>query len=60
MNYRTVNQFVAENPAISLGWLRAAIFHASTNGFAEHKVIKRLGRKVLINTENFNAWLEAQ
>lgn len=39
-----------------LGGLRHLIFHAATNGF--HKVIRRCGRRILINEQEFFRWIE--
>ena len=41
-----------------LGGLRHLIFHEKTNGF--NKVIRRCGRRVLIDEAAFFAWMEAQ
>ena len=41
-----------------LGGLRHLIFHADTNGF--NKVIKRVGRRVLIDEAAFFEWVERQ
>lgn len=46
-------EFVTES---SLRWL---IFNASTNAMNEFNVIERIGRRVLINSDNFFHWLEA-
>jgi hypothetical protein len=40
------------------GGLRHLIFNAESNGF--NKVIKRAGRRVLINEQAFFQWLEDQ
>ena len=41
-----------------LGGLRHLIFHEKTNGF--EKVIRRCGRRVLIDEAAFFQWMEAQ
>jgi hypothetical protein len=41
-----------------IGGLRHLIFHAATNGF--NKVVKRVGRRVLIDEAAFFDWVEAQ
>ena len=41
-----------------LGGLRHLIFYEKTNGF--HKVIRRCGRRVLIDEAAFFQWMEAQ
>lgn len=41
-----------------IGGLRHLAFHAKTNGF--EKVIKRVGRRVLIDEDAFFAWVEEQ
>lgn len=40
------------------GGLRHLIFHAETNGFNE--VIRRAGRRVLIDEQAFFVWLDKQ
>jgi len=52
----TINQFVERHQFASNGGLRHLIFHASTNGF--NRVIKRIGRRVLIDENQFFAWVE--
>lgn len=41
-----------------IGGLRHLIFFANTNGF--HKVIRRVGRRVLIDEAAFYAWVDEQ
>jgi len=40
------------------GGLRHLVFHAQTNGF--NKVIKRVGRRILIDEAAFFAWVDEQ
>ncbi len=40
------------------GGLRHLIFHANENGFS--KVLKRCGRRVLIDEQEFFRWVEEQ
>ena len=42
----------------SLGGLRHLIFHAKTNGFDQ--VIRRIGRRVLVDEQAFFQWVEEQ
>ena len=63
-NLRTVRQIVeasreasgGQQPAITEGGLRWLIFRADQNGLDE--AIVRVGRRVLIDVEAFNRWLE--
>ena len=55
-DYYTVKQFVKEKGFLSESSLRYIIFHADTNGF--NKVIKRIGKKILIDFNAFKVWLE--
>ncbi len=57
---QTVNQFVLEHPFVSNGGMRFLIFNAKTNGMEKAGVIKRLGRKILIDENAFFAWVETQ
>lgn len=40
----------------SISGLRHLIFYEQTNGF--HKVVRRVGRRVLIDEQAFFAWVE--
>ena len=46
------------HPWPPLGGLRHLVFNAGTNGFA--KVVKRAGRRVLIDEQAFFEWLDEQ
>lgn len=46
-------EFTTENS------LRFLIFNSRSNGMDDFGVIERIGRRVLINCDNFFAWLEA-
>ena len=54
--YSTVKQMAEKHPAFSESSLSYHIFHAAKNGF--DKVIKRVGRKILINEQRFFEWLD--
>ena len=54
---RTVAQLAEELPAFDEAALRRLIFYAEDNGF--EAVIVRIGRKVLIDMNAFNEWLES-
>jgi len=58
--YFTVQQFANRYPAFNTGGLRALIFNEHTNGLAKSGAIVRIGRKVLIDSSKFFAWIEAQ
>ncbi len=53
-----VNTWVETHPWPPAGGLRHLIFHAKTNGF--DRVIRRVGRRVLIDEAAFYQWVEAQ
>lgn len=55
-NYFTVRQFAEKFQFTTQSGLRYYIFHSAKNGF--DKVIKRIGTKVLINSNAFEKWLE--
>lgn len=40
----------------TLGTLRKLVFNSETNGF--NNVIRRIGSRILINTENFFQWVD--
>ena len=55
---RTVDQFCREHPAFTPGGVRWLLFHRHRNGLAG--AIVRVGRRVLIDVDQFFAWLDAQ
>lgn len=55
----TINQFVEEHKFATNGGLRHLIFNAS-NGNGFDKVIRRLGRRVLIDETAFFEWVNEQ
>jgi len=46
------------HPWPPVGGLRHLVFHAKTNGF--DSVIRRAGKRILINEQAFFDWLETQ
>ncbi|MGM0578763.1 MAG: hypothetical protein ACQEXJ_23780 [Myxococcota bacterium] len=46
------------HPWPPLGGLRHLVFHAESNGF--HKVVKRVGRRVLLDEAAFFEWVDEQ
>jgi len=59
-NLRTVKQFVSENPAFTMGGIRSIIFQEHIYRLEESGVIKRIGRKLLIDADKFFVWLDSQ
>ena len=67
---KTVEQFSNDNPAFTQASLRNLIFKAEArhtskglikgNGLIETGVIKRIGRKVLIDEIKFYQWVDLQ
>jgi len=55
-NLFTVNDWPHSYPP--QGTLRYLIFHSETNGFK--KVIKRIGRRILLDEKAFFQWVEEQ
>jgi len=55
-NLYTVDGWPHDYP--TTGTLRHLIFNAKTNGF--HKVIRRIGRRVLLNEKAFFDWVDEQ
>ena len=55
-NLRTVRQVAEANPAFSEASLRWLIFRAKQNGL--ETALVRVGRRVLIDVERFNSWLD--
>lgn len=54
----TVQQWIEQKPWPPLGGLRHLIFNAQNNGF--DAVIRRVGRRVLIDEASFFAWVDRQ
>lgn len=54
--YLTVAQLSQRYPAFTQGSIRWLIFNSSTNGF--NKVIRRIGRKVVLSLSAWKAFLE--
>ena len=60
---RTLKRFAAERQntgAFSEGALRWQVFNAHRNGLADSGAIVRIGRKVLIDVQRYDAWLDGQ
>ncbi|NBV06697.1 MAG: hypothetical protein EBS06_05625 [Proteobacteria bacterium] len=53
----TVNQFIEAHPFMTSGGLRALIFQSRFNDLDKKKVIKRIGRKILLDEAAFFEWL---
>lgn len=56
--YIPLTDWPNHHPWPKLGGLRHLVFHAKTNGF--EKVIRRAGRRVLLDEQAFFAWLDKQ
>ena len=56
-NLKSPNQLAAEGP-LSIDQIRWLIFNAKTNGL--ESAICRIGRRVYIDTDGFDAWLTIQ
>lgn len=54
--YFTVRQWTEQFSWPPLGGLKHLIFHAKSNGF--DAVIRRVGRRILIDEVAFQAWME--
>jgi hypothetical protein len=53
----TISQFCEEHKFASQGGLRHLVFNASNNGMRKANVIKKLGRRVLIDENAFFSWV---
>ena len=54
--FATVRQIPEIYPSFSQASLRNLIFFKKTNGFS--KCVKRIGRKILIDLEQFEQWID--
>jgi hypothetical protein len=55
-NLKTVRQLAQTSPAFSEAALRWLIFNAAVNGL--NSALVRIGRRVLIDEDQFSLWLE--
>lgn len=55
--FLTVKQLARQQPALTEGATRWAIFNEDNNGLAESGAVVRVGRRVLIDPEMFLAWM---
>jgi len=53
-----LTQWPNHHPWPSISALRYYVFHEKTNGF--EKVIRRVGKRVLIDEKSFFAWVDTQ
>ena len=58
-NLKTVTAFTEAGP-FSAGQIRWMIFNEATNGMQDHGVVVRIGRRVYIDVDAFDSWVEAQ
>lgn len=56
--YFTVKQLPQHYPAFTENSIRWLIFHEKNNGFS--RCVRRIGRKVLIDATEFEAWIAMQ
>jgi hypothetical protein len=56
---KTVNAFADSGP-FSSGQLRWYIFNEATNGMRDHCVVVRIGRRVYIDVDAFDRWVDSQ
>ena len=56
---KTVSQFAAESPWTE-AQLRWFIFNAGANGMNEAGAVVRVGRRVFLDVEGVDRWIEAQ
>lgn len=54
----TVQQFCHQFPAFTLGGLRWLLFHRQENDL--QRAVLKIGRRVLIDVDEFFAWLDEQ
>lgn len=59
-NLQRVPQFLREHPEWSEGSMRWLIFNAESNGLNAAGAIVRVGRRVFIDTDRFDGWIESQ
>lgn len=58
-NLKTVPAFAAGSP-FSEGQVRWWIFNEKNNGLSAHGAIVRVGRRVYVDVDGFDSWIESQ
>jgi len=58
-NLKTVPEFCAASP-FTEGQVRWFIFNAHSNGLAQADAVVRVGRRVYVDTDKFDVWVDAQ
>lgn len=58
--YLTVSSWNSHHDWPRIGGLRNLIFNRKTNGFDQFKVVKKIGKRVLIDEAAFFEWVENQ
>lgn len=56
---KTVSQFASESPWTE-AQLRWFIFNSGTNGMAAAGAVVRVGRRVFLDVDGFDRWVESQ
>ncbi len=56
---KTVTAFAGEGP-FTEAQIRWWIFNEANNGLQKHGAVVRIGRRVYIDVQAFDAWIEAQ
>lgn len=55
----TIKQLAADS-CFTEGQIRWWLFHAGSNGLEDHNAIVRVGRRVYIDVDRFEAWIDSQ
>jgi len=58
-NLKTVPNFAAESP-FTEGQIRWFIFNAQSNGLAAAAAVVRVGRRVYLDGDKFETWIDRQ
>lgn len=58
-NLKTVSQFSGDSPWTE-AQLRWFIFNSGTNGMADAGAVVRVGRRVFLDVDGFERWIDAQ
>ena len=58
-NLKTVPEFAAGGP-FSEGQIRWFIFNAPSNGLSAADAVVRVGRRVYVDTDKFDGWIDSQ
>ena len=59
-NLLSVRLFTEQFPTFSTGCVRSLIWNEDNNGLKQARAIKRIGKRILIDVDEFFLWIDEQ